>query len=110
MMNFEQKLNYVGLASLHVLFFWIFLLGLMFDATGVIVVTFIFALAHFVKFTWQVPLLCIPFGLVLGFSYLIISHPYNAVAVLIIHVAIATVAWGWIKRFMRSKKEKRYYA
>lgn len=38
--------------------------------TGVILSTIVYALAHFVLYSWQMVVVCIPFGLFLGSIYL----------------------------------------
>ena len=79
----------------------ILILGYLPNRTGLIVSVIVYSLLHFIKFSWQVPALCVPFGIILGWTYLSITHPTNVLVVMTIHFAVGVIAWNWIKRFRR---------
>jgi len=79
----------------------ILILGYLPNRTGLIISVIIYSLLHFIKFSWQVPALCVPFGLILGWTFLSITYPTNVWVVMGIHFGIGALAWHWIKRWLR---------
>jgi membrane protease YdiL (CAAX protease family) len=68
---------------------WLHMGGL----TGIIISAIVYALLHFILYSYQMVLVCIPFGLFLGFVYTILPLSWNIVLCIVLHYGLAGLAY-----------------
>jgi hypothetical protein len=105
MNKLQQAWWYLKQTGIETIGCQIIILGYLPNRTGLIVSVIVYALLHFILFKWQVVALCVPFGIILGWTYLSITHPTNVLVVMPIHFIVGAVAWKYIKKFLRNKPE-----